>query len=98
MVSCGDMPTFESPATVSIFREQLPNLKIRVVNGVDFMKHDPGTEYPNGLTDAEFDALFTKDKPDIFVFHGYPKLIYVLSFRLTNYANMDVRCYKEEGI
>ena|ERR1035437_2436052 len=98
MVSCGDVPTLESAAAVYILREHLPDLKIRVVNVVDLIKLESRTEHPHGLTDAEFDALFTKDKPDFLVFHGYPKRIHLLTYRSTNYANMHFRGYKEEGI
>ncbi|MDD2798794.1 MAG: phosphoketolase family protein [Bacteroidales bacterium] len=97
MACCGDVPTLETLAAVSILREHLPELKIRVVNVVDLMKLEPNTEHPHGLTDAEFDALFTKDKPIVFAFHGYPKLIHMLTYRRTNHANMHVRGYKEEG-
>jgi xylulose-5-phosphate/fructose-6-phosphate phosphoketolase len=97
MASCGDVPTLESLAAVSILREHLPDLKVRVVNVVDLMKLEPSTEHPHGLTDSEFDALFTKDKPIVFAFHGYPKLIHLLTYRRTNHANMHVRGYKEEG-
>ncbi|MBK8805958.1 MAG: phosphoketolase family protein [Bacteroidales bacterium] len=97
MASCGDVPTLESLAAVSILREHLPELKIRVVNVVDLMKLESSTEHPHGLTDAEFDAYFTKDKPIVFAFHGYPKLIHLLTYRRTNHENMHVRGYKEEG-
>jgi xylulose-5-phosphate/fructose-6-phosphate phosphoketolase len=97
MASCGDVPTLESLAAVSILREHLPDLKIRVVNVVDLMKLESSTEHPHGLTDIDFDALFTKDKPIVFAFHGYPKLIHLLTYRRTNHANMHVRGYKEEG-
>ncbi len=97
MASCGDVPTLESLAAVSILREHLPDLKIRVVNVVDLMKLEPNTEHPHGLTDAEFDAIFTKDKHIVFAFHGYPKLIHLLTYRRTNHENMHVRGYKEEG-
>ncbi len=97
MASCGDVPTLESLAAVSILREHLPELKIRVVNVVDLMKLEPSIEHPHGLTDPEFDALFTKDKPIVFAFHGYPKLIHQLAYRRTNHENMHVRGYKEEG-
>jgi xylulose-5-phosphate/fructose-6-phosphate phosphoketolase len=97
MASCGDVPTLESLAAVSILQDYLPDLKIRVVNVVDLMKLEPDTEHPHGLTDSEFDALFTKDKPIVFAFHGYPKLIHLLTYRRTNHANMHVRGYKEEG-
>lgn len=97
MASCGDVPTLESLAAVSILREHLPYLKVRVVNVVDLMKLESSTEHPHGLTDVEFDALFTKDRPIVFAFHGYPKLIHLLTYRRTNHANMHVRGYKEEG-
>ncbi|KKN30059.1 hypothetical protein LCGC14_0837800 [marine sediment metagenome] len=97
MASCGDVPTLESLAAVSILREHLPDLKIRVVNVVDLMKLEPNTEHPHGLTDEAFDALFTKDKHIIFAFHGYPKLIHQLTYRRSNHKNMHVRGYKEEG-
>ena len=97
MASCGDVPTLETLAAISILREHLPDLKIRMVNVVDLMKLEPSTEHPHGLTDADFDALFTKDKPIVFAFHGYPKLIHLLTYRRTNHENMHVRGYKEEG-
>jgi xylulose-5-phosphate/fructose-6-phosphate phosphoketolase len=97
MACCGDVPTLETLAAVSILREHLPDLKIRVVNVVDLMKLEPNTEHPHGLTDSEFDALFTKDKPIVFAFHGYPQLIHSLTYRRTNHENMHVRGYKEEG-
>jgi xylulose-5-phosphate/fructose-6-phosphate phosphoketolase len=97
MASCGDVPTLESLAAVSILREHMPDLKIRVVNVVDLMKLEPNTEHPHGLTDPEFDALFTKDKPIVFAFHGYPWLVHRLTYRRTNHENMHVRGYKEEG-
>jgi xylulose-5-phosphate/fructose-6-phosphate phosphoketolase len=78
-------------------REHLPELKIRVVNVVDLMKLQPQTEHPHGLSDMDFDELFTKDKPVIFAFHGYPWLIHRLAYRRTNHANIHVRGYKEEG-
>jgi xylulose-5-phosphate/fructose-6-phosphate phosphoketolase len=87
----------ETLAAVSILREHLPDVKIRVVNVVDLMKLQPDTEHPHGLSDAAFDALFTKDKPIIFAFHGYPWLIHRLTYRRTNHANLHVRGYKEEG-
>ena len=82
---------------VSIMREYLPDLKIRVVNVVDLMKLQPRTEHPHGLSDMDFDELFTKDKPVIFAFHGYPWLIHRLTYRRTNHDNIHVRGYKEEG-
>ena len=97
MACCGDVPTLETLAAVSILREHLPDLKIRVINVVDLMKLEPNTEHPHGLTDQEFDALFTKDKPIVFAFHGYPWLVHRLTYRRTNHDNMHVRGYKEEG-
>ena len=97
MACCGDVPTLETLAAVSILREHLPELKIRVVNVVDLMKLQPRREHPHGLTDADFDALFTTDKPVIFAFHGYPWLIHRLTYRRTNHDNLHVRGYKEEG-
>ncbi|AXY72590.1 phosphoketolase family protein [Paraflavitalea soli] len=97
MVCAGDVPTLETLAAVSILREQLPDLKIRVVNVVDLMKLQPITEHPHGLNDNDFDALFTKDKPVIFAFHGYPWLIHRLTYKRTNHFNIHVRGYKEEG-
>ena len=86
MACCGDVPTLETLAAVSIMREHLPELKIRVVNVVDLMKLQPRTEHPHGLTDVDFDALFTRDKPVIFAFHGYPWLIHRLTYRRTNHT------------
>ncbi len=97
MACCGDVPTLEILAAVSILREYLPELKIRVVNVVDLMKLQPEIEHPHGLSDTAFDALFTKDKPIVFAFHGYPWLIHRLTYRRTNHDNMHVRGYKEEG-
>ncbi len=97
MACCGDVPTLETLAAVSILREHLPDLKVRVVNVVDLMKLEPPSEHPHGLSDAAFDALFTKDKHVIFAFHGYPWLIHRLTYRRTNHANLHVRGYKEEG-
>jgi xylulose-5-phosphate/fructose-6-phosphate phosphoketolase len=97
MACCGDVPTLEVLAAVSIFREHLPDLKIRVVNVVDLMKLEPSTEHPHGLSDQDFDSLFTKDKPIVFAFHGYPWLVHRLTYRRTNHDNMHVRGYKEEG-
>ncbi len=97
MASCGDVPTLESLAAVSILREHLPELKIRVVNVVDLMKLEPDTEHPHGLSDSDFDALFTKDKQVVFAFHGYPWLVHRLTYRRTNHKNIHVRGYKEEG-
>jgi xylulose-5-phosphate/fructose-6-phosphate phosphoketolase len=97
MACCGDVPTLETLAAVSILREHVPDLKIRVVNVVDLMKLQPPSEHPHGLGDADFDALFTKNKPIIFAFHGYPWLIHRLTYRRTNHDNLHVRGYKEEG-
>jgi xylulose-5-phosphate/fructose-6-phosphate phosphoketolase len=97
MACCGDVPTLETLAAVSIMRERLPDLKIRVVNIVDLMKLQPHTEHSHGLTDLEFDQLFTRDKPVIFAFHAYPWLIHRLTYRRTNHGNIHVRGYKEEG-
>jgi len=97
MTCCGDVPTLETLAAVSILREHFPNLQIRVVNVVDLMKLQPQTEHPHGLSDPDFDALFTVDKPVIFAFHGYPWLIHRLTYRRTNHDNIHVRGYKEEG-
>jgi xylulose-5-phosphate/fructose-6-phosphate phosphoketolase len=97
MACCGDVPTLETLAAVSILRKYLPDLKIRVINVVDLMKLEPNTEHPHGLSDPDFDVLFTKDKPIVFAFHGYPWLVHRLTYRRTNHDNMHVRGYKEEG-
>ncbi|HTF16281.1 MAG TPA: phosphoketolase family protein [Burkholderiales bacterium] len=97
MACCGDVPTLETLAAVSILRRHLPDLKIRVVNVVNLMKLQPQIEHPHGLSDREFDALFTMDKPVIFAFHAYPWLIHRLTYRRTNHDNIHVRGYKEEG-
>src|SRR5437016_11791024 len=97
MACCGDVPTLETLAAVSILREHVPELKTRVVNVVDLMKLQPEIEHPHGLSDTDFDSLFTKDKPVIFAFHGYPWLIHRLTYRRTNHDNVHVRGYKEEG-
>lgn len=96
MACAGDIPTLETLAAVSILRDLLPDLKIRVINVVDLMRLEPNTEHPHGLNDPEYDALFTKDKEIIFAFHGYPWLIHRLTYRRTN-RNLHVRGYKEEG-
>jgi xylulose-5-phosphate/fructose-6-phosphate phosphoketolase len=93
----GDVPTLETLAAVSILRRELPELKVRVVNVVDLMKLQPTSEHPHGLSDADFDSLFTKNKPVIFAFHGYPWLIHRLTYRRHNHENLHVRGYKEEG-
>jgi len=97
MACCGDVPTLETLAAVELIRKHVPELKIRVINIVDLMKLQPAGEHPHGLPDRDFDALFTKDKPIIFAFHGYPWLIHRLTYRRTNHANLHVRGYKEEG-
>lgn len=97
MACAGDVPTLETMAAVAILREKLPELKVRVVNVVDLMKLQPETEHPHGLSDADFDTLFTKAKPVIFAFHGYPTLIHKLTYRRKNHSNIHVRGYKEEG-
>jgi len=97
MACCGDVPTLETLAAVSIMREQLPELKIRVVNVVNLMKLQPQNEHPHGLSDMDFDELFTPDKPVIFAFHAYPWLVHRLTYRRTNHDNIHVRGYKEEG-
>jgi xylulose-5-phosphate/fructose-6-phosphate phosphoketolase len=96
MACCGDTPTLEVMAAVSILREHLPELKIRVVNVVDLMKLESESEHPHGLCEADYDSLFTKDKHIVFAFHGYPWLIHRLTYRRTN-RNLHVRGYKEEG-
>jgi xylulose-5-phosphate/fructose-6-phosphate phosphoketolase len=97
MGCCGDVPTLETLAAVKLLREHFPELKIRVVNVVDLMKLQPASEHPHGLPDQDFDALFTRDRPIIFAFHGYPWLIHRLTYRRKNHDNLHVRGYKEEG-
>jgi xylulose-5-phosphate/fructose-6-phosphate phosphoketolase len=97
MVCAGDVPTLETLAAVSLLRQHLPALKVRVINVVDLMTLQPPSEHPHGLSDREFDTLFTTDKPIIFAFHGYPWLIHRLTYRRTNHKNLHVRGYKEEG-
>jgi xylulose-5-phosphate/fructose-6-phosphate phosphoketolase len=94
---CGDVPTLETLAAAAILRERLPELKVRVVNVVDLMRLQPDSEHPHGLSDKEFDSLFTVDRPVVFAYHGYPWLIHRLTYRRTNHANLHVRGYKEEG-
>jgi xylulose-5-phosphate/fructose-6-phosphate phosphoketolase len=94
---CGDVPTLETLAAAALLREHLPELKVRVVNVVDLMRLQPDTEHPHGLSDGEFDSLFTRSKPIVFAYHGYPALIHRLAYRRTNHANLHVRGYKEEG-
>ena len=97
MACCGDVPTLETLAAVDILRDNFPELKIRVVNVVDLMTLQPENEHPHGLSDKDFDSIFTTDKPIIFAFHGYPWLIHRLTYRRTNHKNLHVRGYKEEG-
>jgi xylulose-5-phosphate/fructose-6-phosphate phosphoketolase len=97
MACAGDVPTMETLAAVELLRIYAPDLKIRVINIVDLMKLQSSTEHPHGLSDKEFDVLFTLDKPIIFAFHGYPWLIHRLTYRRTNHKNLHVRGYKEEG-
>jgi xylulose-5-phosphate/fructose-6-phosphate phosphoketolase len=97
MACAGDVPTLEILAAVSILRENLPKLKVRVVNVVDLMKLQPPSEHPHGMSDSDFDSLFTRDKPVIFAFHAYPWLIHRLTYRRHNHENFHVRGYKEEG-
>jgi len=97
MACCGDVPTLETLAAVDLLRKHLPDLKIRVVNVVDLMSLQPASEHPHGFSDEAFDAVFTKDKPVIFAFHGYPWLIHRLTYRRHNHDNLHVRGYKEEG-
>jgi xylulose-5-phosphate/fructose-6-phosphate phosphoketolase len=97
MACCGDIPTLETLAAVSLLREHLPGVKVRVVNVVDLMRLEPESEHPHGLSDAEFDALFTTDRPVIFAYHGYPWLIHRLTYRRHGHANFHVRGYIEEG-
>ena len=97
MACCGDVPTLETLAAVQILRERLPRLKVRVVNVVDLLTLQSPREHPHGLDDAAFDSIFTRDKPIIFAFHGYPALIHRLTYRRTNHRNLHVRGYKEEG-
>jgi xylulose-5-phosphate/fructose-6-phosphate phosphoketolase len=93
----GDVPTLETLAAAAMLRQHLPELKVRVVNVVDLMRLQPESEHPHGLPDAQFDALFTSDRPVIFAYHGYPWLIHRLTYRRHNHANLHVRGYKEEG-
>lgn len=97
MASCGDVATMESLAATAILREEIPDLKVRFVNVVDLFKLQPDTEHPHGLSDRDFDSLFTTDKPIIFNFHGYPWLIHKLAYRRKNHPNLHVRGYKEKG-
>ncbi len=97
MACCGDVPTLETLAAVTLLRRHLPDLRVRVVNVVDLMRLQPDSEHPHGMTDPEFDTIFTADRPVIFAFHGYPMLIHRLTYRRANHANLHVRGYKERG-
>jgi len=97
LACAGDVPTMETLAAAAMLREHLPELKVRVVNVVELMSLQPPSEHPDGLSDAEFDALFTTERPIIFAYHGYPWLIHRLTYRRTNHDNLHVRGYKEEG-
>ena len=97
LACAGDVPTLETVAAADILRTHLPDLKVRVVNVVDLMRLEPDTEHPHGLSDRDFDALFTDDKPVVFAYHGYPSLIHRLTYRRNNHRNFHVRGYKEEG-
>jgi xylulose-5-phosphate/fructose-6-phosphate phosphoketolase len=97
LACAGDVPTLETIAAVALIRQELPTLRVRVVNVVDLMRIVPQSEHPHGLPDTEFDALFTVDRPIVFAFHGYPWLIHRLTYRRTNHDNLHVRGYKEEG-
>jgi xylulose-5-phosphate/fructose-6-phosphate phosphoketolase len=97
MACAGDIPTLETLAAVAILRERVPDLRVRVVNVVDLMRLQPPSEHPHGLPDAQFDALFTTDRPVVFAYHGYPWLIHRLTYRRRNHEGLHVRGYKEEG-
>jgi xylulose-5-phosphate/fructose-6-phosphate phosphoketolase len=97
MACAGDVPTLEALAAVALLREYLPELKVRFVNVVDLMRLQPESEHPHGMSDREFDTIFTTDRPVVFAYHGYPWLIHRLAYRRTNHANFHVRGYKEEG-
>jgi xylulose-5-phosphate/fructose-6-phosphate phosphoketolase len=97
LACAGDVPTLETLAAAAVIRQQVPELLVRVVNVVDLMRLQPPSEHPHGLSDAEFDELFTRDKPVIFAYHGYPWLIHRLTYRRSNHPNIHVRGYKEEG-
>jgi xylulose-5-phosphate/fructose-6-phosphate phosphoketolase len=97
MACCGDVPTLETLAAVSLLREHAPDVAVRVINVVNLMKLQPDTEHPHGLPDDDFDALFTTDRPIVFAFHGYPWLIHRLTYKRRNHANLHVRGYKENG-
>src|SRR5690606_33290253 len=97
LACAGDIPALETLAAADILRRELPALRVRVINVVDIMRLQPGTEHPHGLSDHEFDAMFTTDKPVIFAYHGYPWLIHRLAYRRANHPNIHVRGFKERG-
>ncbi|MFO7555223.1 MAG: hypothetical protein R6W88_08455, partial [Desulfobacterales bacterium] len=97
LACAGDVPTQETIAAAGLLRRHLPDLRVRVVNVVDLMRLQDEREHPHGLSDADFDNLFTTDRPIIFAYHGYPWLIHRLTYRRTGHANLHVRGYKEEG-
>ncbi len=97
LACAGEIPTLEMVAASALLREHLPELKVRLVNVVDLMRLQPESEHPHGLSDRDFDALFTSDRPVVFAYHGYPTLIHRLTYRRRNHANFHVRGYKEEG-
>ena len=97
IASAGDVPTLEALAAIDLIRQHLPQVKVRFVNVVDLMRLQTPTEHPHGMSDAEFDALFTTSRPIVFAYHGYPWLIHRLTYRRTNHANLHVRGYVEEG-
>jgi xylulose-5-phosphate/fructose-6-phosphate phosphoketolase len=97
LACCGDIPTLEALAAAAILRERLPELAVRLVNVVDLMRLQPDSIHPHGLEDRDFDALFTRDRPVVFAFHGYPSLVHRLTYRRANHANLHVHGYREEG-
>jgi xylulose-5-phosphate/fructose-6-phosphate phosphoketolase len=97
MASAGDVPTKEALAAITLLRHEFPDLKVRFINVVDLFRLQPDSEHPHGLSDRDFDSLFTVDRPIIFAFHGYPWLIHRLAYRRTNHKNLHVRGYKEKG-
>ena len=97
MACAGDVPTLETLAAVTLLRDYVPDIRIRVVNVVDLMVLEPQSEHPHGLSDRDFDEMFTTDRPVIFAFHGYPTLIHRLTYRRHNHENFHVRGYREEG-
>jgi xylulose-5-phosphate/fructose-6-phosphate phosphoketolase len=97
LACCGDIPTLETLAAVDLLRQHIPDLKVRVINVVDLMRLQPSDQHPHGMSDAEFDEIFTTSKPVVVAYHGYPWLIHRLTYRRTNHGNLHVRGYKEEG-